>query len=61
MVGLKDEKRRELVSIGYTAGDLADRSKKALETNDNDVMIERILKNQIFILKVFNGLLTELE
>lgn len=61
MFGLKDEKRRELVSIGYTAGDLADRSRKALESNDNDVILERILKNQVFILKVLNGLLTEME
>lgn len=61
MIGLKREKKEELIGIGYNAGDLIVKSKKVLEKKDPDEMLERILKNQIFILKILNGQLVSLE
>ena len=61
MFGINKDKKKELIGIGYTAGDLVDKSKAALAEKDPDAMMERILKNQIFILKILNGQLIELE
>lgn len=61
MIGLKKEKKEELLRIGYAAGDLIDKSKTILEEEDPDLMLQRILKNQIFILKIIHGQLMELE
>lgn len=60
MFGIKEETKRDLIGIGYTAGDLANKSKKVLEKGDSDEMTKRILKNQIFILRMINEHLANL-
>lgn len=59
MIGKK--KREELVGIGYTAGDLAQKSKDALYTGDEYEMIKRILKNQVFLLTMLAEQFTQME
>lgn len=61
MFGLKKEKRDEIIGIGYSAGDLVHKSKEALKSGDESEMLKRILRNQIFLLKVISEQFTDLE
>lgn len=54
MFGIKEETKNTLIGIGYAAGDLANKSKKVLEKGDQEEIMKRILKNQIFLLRMIN-------
>lgn len=60
MFGIKEETKNDLIGIGYAAGDLSNKSKKVLEKGDQDEMMKRILKNQIFLLRMINEHLANL-
>lgn len=61
MFGVNDKKKEELVELGYCFEDLRTKSKQVLKEGDAEEKIDRILKNQIFLFKVFSETILSLK